>query len=137
MKTRRQMIFVTHNPNIPVLGDAERVFVLDSCGDQARKAAEGTVDECKKDIVTLLEGGEDAFNHAVRTERWRYIRYANGDEELYDHDNDPHEWNNLANDPHFDNVKRQLAEHVPKTNAPYAPRLPRQKFTQEFDWSKP
>ena len=35
-------------------------------------------------------------NHAVRTEKWRYIRYANGDEELYDHDADPHEWTNLA-----------------------------------------
>jgi len=76
-------------------------------------------------------------NHAVRTERWRYIRYANGDEELYDHDNDPNEWRNLASDPRFADVKQRLAEHVPKTNAPYAPRLPRQKFTQEFDWSKP
>jgi ABC-type lipoprotein export system ATPase subunit len=69
MKTRRQMIFVTHNPNIPVLGDAERVFVLDSDGDSARKANEGTVDECKTDIVTLLEGGEDAF-------KARKCRYA-------------------------------------------------------------
>jgi hypothetical protein len=69
MKTRRQMIFVTHNPNIPVLGDAERVFVLDSDGDSARKANEGTVDECKTDIVTLLEVGEDAF-------KARKCRYA-------------------------------------------------------------
>ncbi len=76
-------------------------------------------------------------NHAVRTERWRYIRYANGDEELYDHDRDPNEWTNLADRPDLAEVKRQLAEHLPETNAPYAPRLPRQKFTQEFDWSKP
>jgi ABC-type uncharacterized transport system ATPase subunit len=69
VKTRRQMIFVTHNPNIPVLGDAERVFVLDSNGASARKANEGTVDECKLDIVTLLEGGEDAF-------KARKCRYA-------------------------------------------------------------
>ena len=65
----RQMIFVTHNPNIPVLGDAERVFVLDSDGASARKANEGTVDQCKSDIVTLLEGGEDAF-------KARKCRYA-------------------------------------------------------------
>lgn len=69
VKTRRQMIFVTHNPNIPVLGDAERVFVLDSDGASARKANEGTVDQCKSDIVTLLEGGEDAF-------KARKCRYA-------------------------------------------------------------
>ena len=69
VKTRRQMIFVTHNPNIPVLGDAERVFVLDSDGASARKANEGTVDQCKADIVTLLEGGEDAF-------KARKCRYA-------------------------------------------------------------
>jgi ABC-type uncharacterized transport system ATPase subunit len=69
MKSRRQMIFVTHNPNIPVLGDAERVFVLDSDGATSRKANEGTVDQCKREIVTLLEGGEDAF-------KARKCRYA-------------------------------------------------------------
>lgn len=69
VKTQRQLIFVTHNPNIPVLGDAERVFVLDSNGASARKANEGTVDQCKLDIVTLLEGGEDAF-------KARKCRYA-------------------------------------------------------------
>jgi choline-sulfatase len=35
-------------------------------------------------------------NHAVRSERWRYIRYADGSEELYDLQADPHEWHNLA-----------------------------------------
>jgi len=76
-------------------------------------------------------------NHSVRTERWRYIQYANGDEEIYDHDADPHEWKNLANDPDYATAKDRLTQHIPKTNAPYAPRRPRQKFTQEFDWSTP
>ena len=35
-------------------------------------------------------------NHSVRTSRWRYTRYADGSEELYDHDVDPQEWRNLA-----------------------------------------
>jgi arylsulfatase A-like enzyme len=35
-------------------------------------------------------------NHAVRSERWRYIRYADGSEELYDLVADPQEWTNLA-----------------------------------------
>ena len=69
IKPRRQLIFVTHNPNIPVLGDAERVFVLDSNGTNAQKANEGTVDQCKSQIVTLLEGGEEAFKR-------RKARYA-------------------------------------------------------------
>lgn len=70
VKARRQMIFVTHNPNIPVLGDAERVFVLRSDGTKASVSHIGTVDECKDEIVTLLEGGEDAFRERQR--RYKY-----------------------------------------------------------------
>ena len=47
-------------------------------------------------------------NHAVRTERWRYIRYYDGSEELYDHTTDPWEWKNLAGDPEYADV---IAEH--------------------------
>jgi arylsulfatase A-like enzyme len=57
-------------------------------------------------------------NHAVRTEKWRYIRYANGDEELYDHDTDPHEWTNLAKDPKLAGVKKELAKWLPTENKP-------------------
>ena len=56
-------------------------------------------------------------NHAVRSERWRYIRYADGSQELYDHDNDPLEWVNLAQDDRFASVKRELAKWLPKVNA--------------------
>lgn len=70
MKSRRQLIFVTHNPNIPVLGDADQIFVLESDGTTARVATHGTVDTCKDQIVTLLEGGEDAFRQ--RKERYKY-----------------------------------------------------------------
>jgi arylsulfatase A-like enzyme len=37
-------------------------------------------------------------NHALRDKRWRYIRYSDGTEELYDHENDPWKWRNLAGD---------------------------------------
>ena len=70
VKCQRQLIFVTHNPNIPVLGDAEKVFVLESDGRSGRKANEGTVDQCRTEIVTLLEGGEEAFKQ--RRERYAY-----------------------------------------------------------------
>lgn len=70
VKPTRQLIFVTHNPNIPVLGEASRVFVMESDGEHGVKASEGTVDECKQNIVTLLEGGEDAFRK--RGERYNF-----------------------------------------------------------------
>ena len=41
-------------------------------------------------IMDFLSG-----NTAIRTKNWRYIRYAKGGEELYDHRSDPNEWNNL------------------------------------------
>lgn len=68
IKTRRQLIFVTHNPNVPVLGDAEGVFVLASDGASSRVVGAGSVDDCKSHIVSLLEGGEDAFR--MRGERY-------------------------------------------------------------------
>ena len=61
VKATRQLIFVTHNPNIPVLGDASRVFVMESDGEHALAATIGSVDECRTQIVTLLEGGAEAF----------------------------------------------------------------------------
>ena len=59
-------------------------------------------------------------NHAVRSERWRYIRYADGSEELYDHDADPYEWKNLAADPGLAAVKAELGQWLPKENCPEA-----------------
>lgn len=53
-------------------------------------------------------------NHSIRTEEWRYIRYANGSEGLYDMEKDPNEWNNLANDSKFKTVKADLARWIPK-----------------------
>jgi len=56
-------------------------------------------------------------NHSLRTDRWRYIRYENGDEELYDHTTDPHEWYNLAAKPEFADVTAELARSLPRTDA--------------------
>ncbi|MEC9096716.1 MAG: sulfatase-like hydrolase/transferase, partial [Planctomycetota bacterium] len=57
-------------------------------------------------------------NHSVRTARWRYIRYSDGGEELYDHHSDPNEWNNLAANPKFDPIKETLRRSIPETNQP-------------------
>jgi arylsulfatase A-like enzyme len=53
-------------------------------------------------------------NHAARDSRFRYIRYRNGDEELYDHEVDPNEWSNLADRAEFAAVKRRLALAMPR-----------------------
>jgi len=61
IKGSRQVIFVTHNPNIPVLGEAERVFVFSSDGQHSTLKQVGTVDECREHIERILEGGREAF----------------------------------------------------------------------------
>jgi hypothetical protein len=60
-KGSRQVIFVTHNPTIPVLGEAERIFVFSSDGQHATLKQVGTVDDCKDQIERILEGGREAF----------------------------------------------------------------------------
>ena len=64
------------------------------------------------------------YNHAVRSEQWRYVRYANRGEELYDHTNDPHEWTNLARQVQHGVLKRNLAIWLPEKEAPPAPAMP-------------
>jgi arylsulfatase A-like enzyme len=61
-------------------------------------------------------------NHAVRSQDLRYIRYADGGEELYDHRADPMEWRNLADDSQYADVKREFAQWLPTRNVPEAPR---------------
>jgi len=55
-------------------------------------------------------------NHAVRSDRWRYIRYEDGSEELYDHSKDEFEWTNLAEDSSLAKVKEDLKKALPKTD---------------------
>lgn len=60
-------------------------------------------------------------NHAVRTERWRYIRYADGTEELYDHRKDPNEWANLAGKSSMRPILESLRRWLPSVDAAPAP----------------
>ncbi len=61
------------------------------------------------------------MNHAIRSDRWRYIHYADGSEELYDHQTDPMEYTNLAEKPEYEEVKNKLSAWLPEQNAPNAP----------------
>lgn len=53
-------------------------------------------------------------NHGVRSERWRYIRYADGSQELYDMRNDPNEWHNLAGDSRYAKVIDEHRRWLPE-----------------------
>ena len=59
-------------------------------------------------------------NAAVRDNRFRYIRYADGGEELYDHRSDPREWHNLASSPPMRSTIERLARSLPRDWAPSA-----------------
>jgi arylsulfatase A-like enzyme len=57
-------------------------------------------------------------NHGVRSRRWRYIRYHDGSEELYDHETDPDEYTNLAGLSEHAEVIERHAAWLPKINRP-------------------
>ncbi len=59
-------------------------------------------------------------NHSIRSTHFRYVRYEDGSEELYDHRKDPLERKNLAADPGHFTVKERLQNHLPPVNAPLA-----------------
>ncbi|MCK6503708.1 sulfatase [Myxococcota bacterium] len=100
--------------------------LLDLCGVPQRANLDG------QSLVPLLTDPGAAWerpaltthgagNHALRSERWRYIRYADGSEELYDHDADPNEWTNLAQDGRHAAAKAALAAWLPSSDAAPAP----------------
>ena len=60
-------------------------------------------------------------NHGIRTENWRFIQYADGSQELYDMQNDPNEWTNLATDPAYADVIAQHMKWLPEINLKPAP----------------
>lgn len=70
-------------------------------------------------------------NHAVRNERWRYIRYSDGSEELYDRVADPNEFTNLAANPKHAALKRDLARWMPSKSV--APKPNRTDYDFDFE----
>ena len=76
-------------------------------------------------------------NAAVRSERYRYIRYHDGGEELYDHQTDPLEHKNLASMKRFEPIKKELAAWIAKDWAKSAPKKSAFTFDpQRFTWTE-
>ncbi len=95
--------------------------LIDICALQEKTELEGS------SLITLLKDPNHPWdkptlttygrnNHSVRSEKWRYIRYSDGSEELYDHSVDGVEWYNLANKSQYADIKRELAKWLPEVN---------------------
>ncbi|MBN2477138.1 MAG: sulfatase [Pirellulales bacterium] len=103
----------------PTLADLCRLPVGEHLeGKSLKPLLEDPAAEWDRPVVTT----HGRNNHGVRSERWRYIRYRDGSEEFYDHQNDPMEWINLAGDPKAESGKKKLAAWLPKVNAAEGPR---------------
>ncbi len=100
--------------------------LLDLAGLPANEKLEGysltTMLKAADSLVAppVLTSLSDA-DHSVRDRQWRYIRYKDGSEELYDHAGDQHEWYNLAADSLLSGVKEELARSIPQHTAEAAP----------------
>lgn len=60
-KAKRQLIFITHNPNVPVLSDSEANIFLNYDEGKSKVEQKGTIRDVKSRILNLLEGGKEAF----------------------------------------------------------------------------
>lgn len=70
-------------------------------GQSLRPLLENTALPGKPAAFTLVSRGAGKYGQSVRTDQWRYTRWTDGNEELYDEINDPHETKNLASDGHY------------------------------------
>jgi len=114
------------------------------CGLEARTDLEGiSLAPQLRDAAAKRERpaitSHNQGNHGIRSERWRYIRYADGTEELYDHAADPNEWTNVAAKPENAAVIAEHRRWLPKIDVPPAPRsasrvLTYDKTTDEAVW---
>ncbi len=104
--------------------------LLELCGLPPRKAHDGP------SLVPLLSNPKAEWQHVALThlhypgsfglsaERWRYLHYKDGEEELYDTANDPHEWTNLAGKDQHRQTLQRLRSLAPKTFAkPVEPKM--------------
>ena len=100
--------------------------MLEMCGLPANEKNEGM------SLVPLLRDPSQEWrfavlttyareNHALRSERFRYLRMEDGSEEFYDHRTDPNEWTNLAGKKKYAQEIKEFRSALPENDAPYHP----------------
>ena len=99
--------------------------LVDLCGLPGRNDLEGlsllpqlTDAQAKRERPAITSHNQG--NHGIRSQRYRYIRYADGSEEFYDTQQDPHEWTNLAKDKRYDDLIAVHRKWLPKPDLPPA-----------------
>ncbi|MBE0668158.1 MAG: sulfatase-like hydrolase/transferase, partial [Bacteroidales bacterium] len=108
--------------------DMMNVFptLISLCGLPVKEDLDG------HDMTALLKNPESEWqypaiteikrgNAAVRSQDWRYIRYNDGTEELYNRKDDPHEWHNLASDPQYKSIIEDHLKWIPSSFAKPVP----------------
>jgi arylsulfatase A-like enzyme len=100
--------------------------LIELCGLKPRVDLEGvSLVPQLKDAKTIRERpaitSHNQGNHGIRSERWRYIRYADGSEELYDHNSDPNEWTNVVARSELAPIIADHRRWLPKIDVPPAP----------------
>jgi iduronate 2-sulfatase len=120
--------------------------VADFCGLKAPHALAGEslrallADPSSKGrdaAFTLVARGARQYGQAVRTDRWRYIRWTDGTQELYDEANDPEETHDVSADPRHAALIREMQERLKKvgpfrpseTSQPPQPKRPRKSVS--------
>lgn len=94
---------------LPMRNDLEGVSLLPQLKNASSKK--------ERPAITTHNQG----NHGIRSERWRYIHYADGSEELYDMQQDPYEWYNLAGKSEYATIIADHKKWLPKVDLPPAP----------------
>ena len=129
--TRVNMIWVAPGVTTPGSTTAKPANLLDIYPTLASLTAidppEGQLEG--NDLSVLMKDPDAAWdkaslttfgfkNYGVRSERYRYIIYEDGSEELYDHQVDKWEWHNLANDPEYAAIKTKMRKAIPTHHEP-------------------
>jgi uncharacterized sulfatase len=94
----------------PLLNDPNRAWKTGAFTQVNHNRAGGRDDQKIQKKVRAKTGGGTSTGRSIRTERYRYTEWADGRDgaELYDHDADPHEWRNRADDPKFAATRTEL-----------------------------